>query len=125
MRQPPTESETTALFFVRQEELTVLQWLREYGDPDQVVLTSPRLGMFVPGQTGLRVFYGHPFETIDADVKKEMVEAFYRGERDDVSPPVNFTIYGPSERTLGQPDTLADYPIVFTTDDITIYNVDR
>jgi hypothetical protein len=125
MQQPPTESVTTALFFVRQEELVALQWLREYGDPGQVVLTSPRLGTFVPGQTGLRAFYGHPFETIDADVKKEMAEAFYRGERDDVAPPVDFIIYGPSERVLGQPDALADYPIVFTTDDITIYKVDR
>jgi hypothetical protein len=80
--------------------------------------------MFIPDQTGARSFYGHPFETINADTKKAMAEAFYRGEVATVSPLPDFIIYGPSERALGeQPRNLALYPVVFSTQDITVYQV--
>ncbi len=120
MLQPPTESGTTALFLLRQEEVEALIWLRENSTAGDVILASPRLGMFVPGQTGARAFYGHPFETIEAETKKAMAEAFYRGEIETVSPPVDFIIYGPSERALGQPKHLSDYKIVFTKNDLLI-----
>ena len=106
---------------MRQEEITALTWLRENSAPDDVVLASPRLGTFVPGQTGARAFYGHPFETIDAEAKKAMAEAFYRGEIENVSPPVDFIIYGPSEQDLGRPEKLSDYPVVFTANGTSIY----
>jgi hypothetical protein len=119
--QPPTASQTTALFFLRQEEVVVLEWLRENTSQNDVILASPRLGMFVPGQTGARTFYGHPFETIEAEDKKVMVEQFYRGEIETISPPVDFIIYGPSEQALGQPKNLTEYSVVFSTKDVVIY----
>lgn len=121
--QSPVKSETSALFFLRNEEVAALTWLRQNTDSNDIILASPRLGMFIPGQTGARVFYGHPFETIEAETKKAQVEAFYRGEIDMVSLPVDFIIYGPSEQAIGQPATLSDYEVVFTTDDISIYKV--
>jgi len=84
-------------------------------------MASPRLGMFIPGQTGARGFYGHPFETIVAKQKKALVEAFYRGDVAKVSPPVDFIIYGPDERKLGQPQNLAAWPVVFSADNLVIY----
>jgi hypothetical protein len=122
---PPTTSETTALFFLREKEIVTLNWLRENSTPDDVVLASPRLGMFVPGQTGARAFYGHPFETIEAEAKKEEVEAFYRGEIEAVSLPVDFIIYGPSEQALGQPKNLTRYPAVFSNKDVVVYKASR
>ncbi|MBN1220155.1 MAG: hypothetical protein JXM69_14605 [Anaerolineae bacterium] len=121
--QPPAESETSALFFLGEQEVLVFNWLRENTNANDVVLASPRLGMFVPDQTGARSFYGHPFETINADKKRTITEAFYRGEIDleTVSPLPDFVIYGPSERALGQPQNLAAYPVVFSTKDITVY----
>ncbi|GAB4445259.1 MAG: hypothetical protein Fur0044_41540 [Anaerolineae bacterium] len=120
-QQSPDASETTALLFIRPEEETAFAWLRENATPDDVVLASPRLGMFIPGQTGARVFYGHPFETIAAKQKKALVEAFYRGDIATVSPAVDFIIYGPDERKLGQPKNLADWPVVFSADNLVIY----
>ena len=122
---PPTEGQTSALFFVRGSESVAFNWLRENSTSNSVILASPRLGMFVPGQTGGRAFYGHPFETIDAKSKKEMVEAFYRGELDTVAPLPDWIIYGPSEKALGQPKNLDEYPIVFSTQDITVYKVNK
>ena len=124
MLSSPTESETMALFFLRQDEVIGLKWLRENTTAGDVVLASPRQGMFVPGQTGARAYYGHPFETIEADKKKETVEAFYRGEFENAPPAVDFIIYGPSEQALGQPAKISAHSVVFSTDDVFIYRVE-
>jgi uncharacterized membrane protein len=121
MLTPPTESETTALFFWQEEEIEALNWLRDNTNSDDVVLASPRVGMFVPGQTGARAFYGHPFETIEAEDKKEEVEAFYRGEIETAPLPVDFIIYGPSEQAIGQPKNVTEYPVVFSTKNVLVY----
>jgi hypothetical protein len=120
-RQSPDTSETTALLFIRPEEASAFTWLRDHITAGDIVLASPRLGMFIPGQTGARVIYGHPFETLEAKKKKALVEAFYRGQIETVSPPVDFIIYGPTERQLGQPQFPAKWPIAFSSDNLIIY----
>ena len=122
---PPTESATTALFFWRGEEIAALNWLGQHTTADEVILASPRIGLFVPGQTGARAFYGHPFETIEADQKKAMVEAFYRGDIERVTPPADYIIYGPAEQALGQPAALPDFEEVYSVDHISIYRVPK
>jgi hypothetical protein len=119
--QSPTESATTALLFMRQEEKAAFNWLGEHIEPDDVVLASSRVGMFIPGQTGARAFYGHPFETIEAKSKRAQVEAFYGGETETVSPPADFIFYGPSEQSLGQPEKLSDLRVVFSLGEVVVY----
>lgn len=102
----------------------IFKWLRENTPPDTVMLAAPRLGMFLPGQTGRRVFYGHPFETIEATQKEAAARAFYRGEIDPPAP-VDLIVYGPDERAIGRPKNLSDYPIVFSTEAITIYETKK
>jgi hypothetical protein len=123
--QSPETSIAVPLLFLRQEEVAAFEWLREQTGPDEVILASPRLGMFVPGQTGARVFYGHPFETLEAETKRAQVEAFYEGKLETVSPAPDYIIYGPSERTFGQPERLADYSADFTAGELVIYKVVR
>lgn len=119
--QSPAPSETTALLFMRREEMAAFAWLRENAAHDAVVLASPRVGMFIPAQTGTRVFYGHPFETVEAKKKEAIVETFYRGDLDTIPPAVNFIFYGLSEQTLGRPAILSTLPVVFSQDDLVIY----
>jgi hypothetical protein len=121
--QSPTRSAVTALLFMRRDEIAAFDWLQNHVGMDDVILTSSRVGLFIPGQTGARSFYGHPFETIEASVKEAQVTAFYRGEITATSPAVDFIIYGPSERALGQPQILATYPVVFSAGEVTIYKV--
>ncbi len=123
--QAPTASFETGLLFLRDGEVETFNWLHENSQAEDVVLASPRLGAFIPARTGARAFYGHPFETVDAEARQATAEAFYRGELADVPPPVDFIIYGPSERAIGRPDVLATYPVVFATGDIEIYKVTR
>jgi hypothetical protein len=87
------------------------------------VLASPRLGLFVPGQTGARSYYGHPFETIEAEQKRANVEAFYRGEVEQLPAGVDWVIYGPSEQALGQPQELSNLPFAFAAENILIYDL--
>lgn len=121
--QQPIDSPTTSLLFIRQDEAGAFNWLRENTQPDEVILASPRIGMFVPGQTGARTFYGHPFETIEAQDKEMQVEAFYRGEQSSTSPASDYIFYGPSEQAIGQPESLSNLPVVFTSGEVSIYKV--
>jgi len=119
--QSPTQSAATAILFMRQEETAAFEWLNQNATADDVVLASPRVGMFIPSQTKARTFYGHIYETVDAETKKAMAEAFYRGEIDAVPPQVDFIIYGPSEQALGQPEKLSNLPVLFSANNLRIY----
>jgi hypothetical protein len=119
---PPDRSAMAAQhFFIRQEEATALAWLEQHATEEEVVLASPRVGLLIPSQTGARAFYGHSRETLDAENKKALAEAFFRGEIESVSPPPHFIFYGPSERTLGRPQGLDRYPLLFATKQVQIY----
>lgn len=124
-RQSPATAYASSLIFVRDDELAALNWLRENAPPDSVVLASPRVGMFIPAQTGARTYYGHPFETIDAETKKTEAEAFFRGALKSPPPPVDFVFYGPTERALGHPKILDQLPVVYTNNSVTIYRTIR
>lgn len=119
--QSPAASPVTALLFIRDDERLALNWLSDQVEPDSVILASPRVGMFVPAQTGARAFYGHPLETIEAKEKREQVEAFYHGTLETTSPSSDYIIYGPSEQALGRPEILSELPVVYSTGEVFIY----
>ncbi|MFN8457336.1 MAG: hypothetical protein U0401_22210 [Anaerolineae bacterium] len=119
--QSPATSETTALLFIRDEEAAALAWLDQHATADNVILASPRLSLFIPTHTAARVFYGHPFETVEAKKKAALVEAFYRGEIETLSPPVDLIIYGPAEQKLGRPPILDTLPVLFSSHNLSIY----
>jgi hypothetical protein len=57
-----------------------IHWLEKNAAPDQVVLAAPSPSLWIPAYTALRVVYGHPFETIDAEKKLQEVNGWYEGE---------------------------------------------
>jgi hypothetical protein len=70
---------TASDYTLSASEWAALQWLREDGRPDEVVLCTPRMGLFVPAWAGQSVVYGHPFETVNAEERRAQVEAFWAG----------------------------------------------
>lgn len=60
-----------------------LVWINANAAQDELVLTDPDSGLYVPAWTGRRVVYGHPFETISAAEKLEFVEDLFLAEQDD------------------------------------------
>lgn len=70
----------SSMLYLSRDEANGLGWLQQNGEKGTVVLADSRLGMFIPGATGLRVIYGHPFESIDAEEQKLLVEDFFSGK---------------------------------------------
>lgn len=120
--------------FLDREEVEAFRWLSQNLPKDTVVLASPESGAFIPAWSGLRVVYGHPFESIQADERKRLIEKFYKGEMSlqeqreflaDHS--VAAILWGERERDISnakvQMDAEQTYPIGYRSGQITIYRV--
>jgi hypothetical protein len=93
--------------YLDDDERGGLAWLAAHAAPDALVLAGPETGLYIPAWAGQRVWYGHRFETVDADRRRAQVEAFYRdGSQGTLqgSPSLwaDYVWYGPRERTLSQ-----------------------
>lgn len=120
-------TQNTALYLER-AELQAYQWLDENAAPTDIVLASPDSGLYIPAYSDVRVIYGHPFETADAELHRAMVLAFYTGQVSDVeltgfleSAGVDFVFYGPRERALGPLPQLPGWQAVFSSVGIEIW----
>ncbi len=117
------------LLYLTRSEQKALDWLGSNTPSDALVLAGPDTGLFIPAQTGRRVLYGHPFETVNAEVEKADVTEYFRsgGENPPLTAqyPINYILVGPRERKLGNFLALTDLQIVYQADDVTIYAVDR
>jgi hypothetical protein len=120
--------------YLTRDEVAGLTWLQENANANDVTLASPRTGMFIPVRGGGRVFYGHPFETIDAARKKALAEAFFAGQIqgtawDELQKRYHITLvfYGPAERSLGTstPGVLSTLVPAFHSGLVTVYRVPR
>lgn len=60
-------------YYFTKDEAGALTWLRSNGRAGDVILSNARMGLYLPAQTSLRVFYGHPFETPKARVNETEV----------------------------------------------------
>ena len=58
-------------------EAGACDWLAENTAWTDTVLAPVEAGQFIPAWAGNRVVYGHPFETIDAERKRDEVIHFY------------------------------------------------
>ncbi len=117
------------MLYQSQDEVAGMAWLAANA-PGQVVLASPRTGMILPGQAGVRVFYGHPYETIEATTKAAQAEEFLSGRMSAeewhslaARYAIRYVFVGPAERELGADHPLENLEPVFRQGDVTIYHV--
>ena len=116
--------------YLYSDEREAFDWMREKAPPESVILASPETGLLVPAYTGLRVLYGHPFETVDAKQQEQAVREAYSGRLDAAEfeafldeGGVDYVFYGPRERSLGNlPDTPQLIP-AFQQGEVIIYSV--
>ncbi len=88
-----------------------MRWLATTGKPDDVVLSAPNVGLWIPAWGEKRVVYGHPWETLDAETKKAQVEQWYQGQGCEELLEmyhVRYVIVGPQELALGAGQPGAD-----------------
>jgi hypothetical protein len=112
--------------FLARDYAITFQWLNQNTSPDSVILASEPVSVWVPSWVGARVVYGHPFETLNAVVKKQQVLDWYDGQTADCSDliteySVQYVIAGPLERELGQTDCLDNLTQVFQVGSVIVY----
>jgi len=104
-----------------------IQWLKERARPGDFALGAKETGSLLAQRAGLRVYLGHPMETLDYDQKQVQVLAFYQGRLADgwlSSTPIRWVIYGPYERLLApgfQPE--GNLTLMYDSNDVAIYMV--
>jgi hypothetical protein len=115
-------------------------WLRENANTGDVILASPNVSLWVPAWTGLQVVYGHPFETLQAEEKRQAIEAWFTTSSIEDCQRVldgaqammgtyrvRYVLVGPEERLMGSDPTtvesecLNSLQVVGQIGDVTIY----
>jgi hypothetical protein len=115
--------------FIQSDYIPAFNWVNERSSTNDVILASPSVSVWLPGWAGARAVYGHPYETLNAELRQEQVEAWYKGTADCqmllTSLNVRFILVGPNERALTADGTsCADQlqlPVLAESGSVTIY----
>ena len=115
--------EDTQGLFLKRDYVAAFDWLESHTDFDDVVLASEFVSQWIPGWTGARVVYGHPFETLQATTREQQVRDWYQGQCGDLIEQYNvkYVLYGPQEASFGSPQCLDDLQAVVQSGEVTIY----
>lgn len=112
------------------DEACAAEWLEDHAPADSLVLSGETMGNRLPAQAGVRVLYGHPFETPDAEAERRLVAGLYgrAAGLEGVLPVlqargVDFVIQGPEERRLGPADWPQELPRAATCGDVIVVEV--
>ena len=74
-------------------------WLRYHAQYNDFVLASEVTSQVLAQKAGMRVYHGHEMETLDYEIKKANVLAFFQGDLPSLaSKPIKWIVYGPAER---------------------------
>lgn len=126
-------SRYTYPYYLEQDYMRALDWLRENSDPQEVVLASLEIGQYIPGVSGNNTFLAHWANTVNYFDKVQRVDGFYAANApaeyrlDTVRQfHVDYVLYGPAERQIGSynPSGLPWLEPVFETPLVTVYRVD-
>ncbi len=119
------------LLFLEKNEFDGLMWITD-NTPDQaLVFASPEMGLFIPAQTGRRVIYGHPFETVGAARNEaEVVAALQASDPESLAAylqaqGVDYVYFGPREAAL-RPQSLVGVSglrLVYDLAGVAVYQV--
>ena len=121
-----------AELFQSADERAMLAWLADHGSEQDVVLSAWRTGNRLPAWTPVRVYVGHPIETLAFDEKEEAVRRFF----DPTTPDrwrqgflrrwrITYVVHGPFERALGgwSPEDAPYLEPVFGQGEYIVYRV--
>jgi hypothetical protein len=117
--------ERNPIAFLTQAEAGALRWLGEHARAGDLVAAAPEMGLYVPVWSAARVLYGHPFETLEADAQRALVEGFYANP---ILPDsfvrqqgIDYVLLGPRERAIGAGDTSDEWQLVYDGGEVLIY----
>jgi hypothetical protein len=118
-----------ARIYLSQEEILGMEWIESHSSQDALILASPNMGLYIPAYTGRVVYYGHPFETADAEKMEAVVTHFFDGTINDeeraLLADADYIYYGPREKALGTILEEPTYQLVYSTDALKIFKIDH
>ena len=115
--------------YSEKSEVEAFEWMQQNLPERSLVLASSTSGLYIPGYSGLRVLYGHPFETVNAEERMLAVDSFYSGELPVQAGlsflkenQINYVFLGPRERALGEIPWIESLDLVYELDGVKIYS---
>ncbi len=112
------------------DEVMAYQWTADNLPQGSLILAAPETGNRLPAFAPLRVLYGHPFETPDADAQKQIVEELFNtgrpassGVQTLLEEGVEYVFYGPREQEIGNPPWLAELELIGEFGEVRLYKV--
>lgn len=114
--------------YLTADEYLVIQWIDENAFANAHILASPDVALAIPTHSDARVYYAHPFETINAEYKAQALEDFFSGDLKDpnawlMQSDVEFIFYGQREQGLGPIPDFLPIELVFQSGDVKLYQV--
>jgi hypothetical protein len=107
------------------EMVAVADWLSRNAYRDDVILSSEITGRMITQRTGLTVYLGHIFETLDYEKKSKSVEAFFEGEISLKQLPscgCQWLVYRKTEDDLDNFDS-STFNLVYQNSEFSIYQI--
>jgi hypothetical protein len=115
--------------YLSKENLLGMEWIASNTDQDSIVLASPQMGLYIPAYTGRTVYYGHPFETANAEKMEAIVTSFFEGTLNEGERlslwQADYIFYGEKEQELGSLLIEPSYQLVYSSNGVKIYQIDR
>ncbi len=113
--------------YLQTREFAAMQWMAANTPDDSVILASEEIGMILPGQTGRRVVYGHPFETPFAETRQKALAAFLSDPDGKINTArelgATLIFWGPREQELSGVDRLP-LTAVYDQENVAIYSIE-
>jgi hypothetical protein len=115
---------------LEKDEVAAYEWLTSHARAGELILAGPSAGNRIPAYADLRVLYGHPFETVDAEKQEALVERLYSTdvsalegivELEELG--VTYVFFGPEERELGTPSWLSNQGLIYNSGEYSIYEI--
>jgi hypothetical protein len=117
-----------SLLYMSADEEAAMQWLGNEVPQNALVAAAPETGLFIPAWAGQRVFYGHPYETADAEQREAEVGAFFAdGDLSILPYRPDYVFYGERERALQAVEWSPDdrWRAVYENRTVTVYAVPK
>ena len=114
--------------YLSKGEADAFDWIGSHTAQDAIILAAPDTGLYIPAYTGRRVFYGHPYETVDAAFQKGKVSRFFEGntvkaEDGNLLAEADYLFFGPREALMGSYMPSQPLELAYATQDVRIFQV--
>ncbi len=70
-------------FYLERDYVAAVEWIETTAGTNQLVLAHPSASLWLPGLAGARTVYAHPYETINADLNRQLVADWFAAEQPD------------------------------------------